>query len=118
MGRRSCLALNRTRPSSRWTTPTCSARHRSPTRWPTSRRWSTSPSAPTYDQAPPLDDLGLDAPVLVDEFTPSEPEPEPEPITFDEPDLEPAVSDFAEPEPEPAAGGCGRRRLTDDLGLT
>jgi hypothetical protein len=71
--------------------------------------------APTYDQAPPLDDLGLDTPVLVDEFTPSEPEPEP--ITFDEPDLEPAISDFAEPEPEPepvAAGDDG----SDDLGLT
>jgi hypothetical protein len=71
--------------------------------------------APTYDQATPLDDLGLDTPVLVDDFTPSEPEPEP--ITFDEPDLEPAMSDFAEPEPEPepvAAADDG----SDDLGLT
>ena len=75
-------------------------------------------AAPTYDDAPPLDDLGLDAPVLVDDFTddfaPSAPDSEP--ITFDEPDFEPAVSDFADSEPEPqpvAAADDG----SDDLGL-
>ncbi len=117
MGRRSCLALNRTRPSCAMDDADVLGETQVADALIDQPAMVDVAVAPTYDQAPPLDDLGLDAPVLVDEFTPSEPEPEPEPITFDEPDLEPAMSDFAEPEPEPqpvAAADDG----SDDLGLT
>jgi hypothetical protein len=80
-------------------------------------------AAPTYDQAPPLDDLGLDTPVLVDDFTDDFTDdlaaavPQSDTIGFDEPDFEPATSDFADPEPEPEPVGAADDG-SDDLGLT
>jgi actin-like ATPase involved in cell morphogenesis len=68
-------------------------------------------AAPTYDQPPPFDDLGLEMPDFAAEV---EALPEPEPITFDEPEFEPAIPDFAEPEPEPVAAADDG---SDDLSL-
>jgi actin-like ATPase involved in cell morphogenesis len=67
-------------------------------------------TAPVYDQAPPIDDLGLEMPDFAAAV-------EPEPMTFEEPAFEPAVADFAEAEPdlEPAVADDSS---TDDLGLT